>query len=102
MSVFSRILKEIAEWFEEIGESILDGLKPLARQIAKNGGTMLLEAATQAVIAAEQSGGSGRDKFDAAKGSVIATLQASSLPIVMNAVHGAIEIAVAALKEKQR
>lgn len=102
MSAFSRMLKEIAAWFEDIGESILDGIKPLARQIARNGGALLLEAATAAVIAAEAQGGSGRDKFDAARGSVIATLEAKSLPIVMNAIHGAIEIAVAALKEKQR
>lgn len=75
-------------------------LSPLAAQIARNGGKLLLEAATQAVIAAEASGGSGEDKFKLAKKIVITRLEANGIPIVLNAVHGALEGAVARMGSK--
>jgi len=89
----------LVEWLEDIGEDILNFTKPLAKQIAKNGGKLLLDTALAAVVAAEQAGGSGSDKFDVAKNLVISELEVKGLPIVLNAVHGAIEAAVAKLNE---
>lgn len=100
MSKFSEFIDDVIEWFRNIGEDVVDFVKPLAKEIAANGGALLLEAAHQAVLAAEASGGSGRDKFDAAQKSVIAALEAKSLPIVLNAINGAIEAAVAVQKAK--
>lgn len=87
------------EWLENIGEDILESIKPLAKQIAKNGGIALVTAAQAAVLAAEQAGGTGKEKFEAAQKAVIASLEAQSLPIVINAINGAIEAAVAKMKE---
>src|SRR4051812_46413286 len=63
-----------------------------------NGGKLLRDAATAAVSAAEVTGGSGQDKFNAALASVVSTLSTAGIPIVKNAVNGAIEAAVANLK----
>lgn len=89
-SFFKGILGEIAEF-----------LSPLAREIAASGGKLLLQAAAEAVLAAEHQGGSGADKFKAARTSVIATLEKNGIPIVLNAVHGAIEGAVAKLNQEK-
>lgn len=74
---------------------ILAGLNALANSIAKNGGAVLLLAAANAVVAAEAQGGTGAEKLKAAQDSVIATLTAQGLPVVKNAINGAIEAAVA-------
>lgn len=100
MSILSELWDKIMEWFEDIGEEIVNGLKPLAKEIAKNGGALLLNAAFEAVRAAEAQGGSGSDKFNAAKSTVIAKLEDEGIDVVINAVHGAIESAVARLKEQ--
>lgn len=73
-------------------------LDPLAREIAKAGGILLLRAAAEAVRAAEQRGGSGEEKLKFARHYVIDYLQTNSLPVVAVAINGAIEAAVAALK----
>jgi hypothetical protein len=88
------------EWLESIGEGVLNALKPLGRQIAIAGGMALVDAARQAVRAAEETGGSGREKFDAAQKAIIVSLEAQGLPIVINAINGAIEAAVAAMNNK--
>ncbi|MFL5330301.1 MAG: phage holin, LLH family [Gemmataceae bacterium] len=62
--------------------------------------TKLKSAAT--ITAAEQTGGFGSDKFNTAKASVMATLEAQGIALVMNAVHGAIEAAVAQQKSNSR
>lgn len=87
------------EWLENIGEDVMDFIKPLAKEIAKSGGKMLLEIAKEAVLAAEASGGSGGDKFKAAQSTIIAQLNEKGIPIVTNAINGAIEAAVASMKE---
>lgn len=92
---------QLTDWIEAVGEDVLDALKPIAKQIARSGGMALIAAAQAAVQAAEAAGGSGRDKFDAAQKAVVASLEAQSLPIVLNAVNAAIESAVAAMKENQ-
>jgi len=87
------------DWLETIGEDILTSIKPLALQIAKRGGMALVAAAQDAVQAIEQSAGlSGRQKFEAAQKAVIASLEAQGVPIVLNAINGAIEAAVANMK----
>ena len=96
----SDLWDSLEEWFEKIGQDVVDFIKPLAKQIAENGGKLLLNAALEAVQAAEASGGSGRDKFDAAQIAVVKKLQDEGMPIVLNAINGAIESAVAALKSK--
>lgn len=88
------------EWLEDIGEDVLDALKPIARQIARSGGMALVTAAQAAVAAAESQGGSGEEKFKAAQKAVVASLEAQSIPIVINAINGAIEAAVAKLKDE--
>lgn len=75
-------------------------LLPAARILAKAGGDALIEAAKAAVAAAEAKGGTGEEKFIAAKKAVVKALQKQGLPIVMNAVNLAIEAAVAALAKK--
>jgi len=67
----------------------------LARSIEENGGQVLRNAALAAVRAAEATGGPGEKKFAAALNQVILTLQTEGVPVVINAVRGAIEAAVA-------
>jgi hypothetical protein len=87
------------EWLEDIGEDVLDFVKPLGKQIAAGGGALLVEAARQAVKAAEAEGGSGRDKFNAAQSKVVEVLEKQGINVIINAVNGAIEAAVAGLKK---
>lgn len=88
------------EWLDSIGEDIMDFVKPLAKEMAKAGGKLLIESARDAVIAAEASGGSGSAKLQAARDAVVAKLEAGGMPIVMNAINGAIEAAVAQMKNE--
>lgn len=73
-------------------------MEPLAREIAANGGKLLLSIALEAVMEAEKKGGTGREKFDAARELAETRLKAQGLPIVINALNGAIEAAVARIK----
>lgn len=91
-------------WATGVGHNLLEFMSPLATQIAKAGGTILTDAATAEVAAAEQaaaeSGGdlkTGEQKFVAAQAGVVKTLTTQGIPVVMNAVNGAIEMAVANL-----
>lgn len=96
-------LKELQNSWHSLVDSIRDGLlgfvSALAENIEKNGGQVLRDAALAAVKAAEANGGSGSDKFNAALESVISTLEQQGIPVVINAVRGAIEAAVAQVKE---
>jgi hypothetical protein len=91
-----KILKKIKEIVNSFFNSFLSGL---ARSIAENGGELLVRAAREAVAAAEQSGGSGEDKLKAARDRIISSLRDAGKPIVMNAINGAIEAAVAEMKK---
>ena len=95
-------LKDFQNGFHDLINSIKGGLlgfvSALAENIEKNGGKVLRDAALDAVAAAENAGGSGSDKFSAALESVISTLEAQGIPVVLNAVRGAIEAAVAQIK----
>lgn len=90
--------KKFLRSFRSTRDDVIDALTPLAVQIAKSGGQILLEAALSAVRTAEQTGGSGEEKFKAAKKIVVKNLQDKGLPLVTNAINGAIESAVASLK----
>ena len=76
----------------------IDFFEALASSIEASGGQILWDAAKAAVEAAEAQGGGGEDKAKAALASVIAVLEKEGLPIVINAIKGAIEAAVANLK----
>ena len=86
---------DIINYFES---GILNFFDDLAESIEQNGGQVLRDAAMEAVKAAEQTGGSGEDKFKAALASVISVLESQGLPLVMNAIKGAIEGAVAKMR----
>jgi hypothetical protein len=96
------LIKDIQNSFH----SLIDHLKTtaigffdaLAHSIEQNGGQVLRDAAIAAVRAAEATGGSGDQKFAAALAQVVITLETEGLPVVINAVKGAIEAAVAVMK----
>lgn len=97
MSFFDNLWGIIQNLFANISSAVLVGTAQLLHSIEQNGGAVLVSAAAAAVAAAETQGGSGSDKFEAAKAAVISTLTSQGIPVVTNAVHGAIEAAVAAL-----
>ena len=86
------ILTRIKAFFSQF---ISDFLSPLAQVIALNGGKLLIDAATKAVLAAEATGGTGAQKFEAAEKAVLRELRNAGIPAAKNAVRGAIEAAVA-------
>lgn len=88
-------------WLSGIGHVIMTFVSPLAMSIAKNGGPVLVQAATNAVAAAEQPGLTSDQKKAAAVAAVVSTLKTQGIPVVMNAVNGAIESAVAGLQASQ-
>jgi len=94
----------VGKLFGKIGamfNSAWDGFfEPLAITIAHNGGPVLLEIVKNAVKAAESYGGSGSDKLAFAKKLIEEGLKSEGLPVVWNAINGAIEAAVANLKNK--
>lgn len=90
-----KLLGKIGDFFGSVWEGFLE---PLAKVIAKNGGPVLLEIVQSAVLAAEHAGGSGSDKLGIAKDIIEKELKSKGLPIVWNAINGAIEAAVASMK----
>lgn len=95
-------LKDFQNKFHDLVHSLRDGslgfVETLAHSIEANGGQVLRDAAKAAVETAEATGGSGEDKAKAALASVIAVLEAEGIPVVIAAVKGAIEAAVANLR----
>jgi hypothetical protein len=89
------VWKRIGNFFGRVGRGIWAFLSAGAEVIAENGGKLLMQSALEAVVAAEAAGGNGGDKFKVAKDTVIAKLRVAGIPIVLNAVHLAIENAVA-------
>lgn len=98
MQLLDSLWDKVSDWFENIGEEILDFMKPVALEISKNGGLVLLEAAAAAVNAAEEPGVSGEEKAKRAFNQVVAVLETKGLPVVTNAIKAAIEAAVARMK----
>jgi hypothetical protein len=102
-----KILEELLAWLNSIGHETLNFVEGLAKTISKNGGPVLIAAAQAEVAAAEAAavatlaaGGTkktGEEKFKEAQAAIIAALTAKGIPIVINAINGAIESAVADL-----
>ena len=91
-----KLLGKIGLYFGVVWDGFLE---PLAESIAKNGGPVLLDIVQNAVLTAEKTGGSGSDKLAAAKSLIETQLKKEGLPIVWNAINGAIEAVVANLKK---
>ena len=73
-------------------------LSALGADIEKAGSDFLIQTALEAVRIAEDKGGNGGDKFGIALIYIKRELKAKGLPIVVHAVNGAIEAAVAQMK----
>ncbi len=103
MSFLSKIVDKIkevaADILDELEQLTIVFISSLAATIIKGGGSVLIDAARDAVKQAQETGGSPSEKLEAAKASVISTLEAKGIPVIMNAVNGAIEAAVAQLKD---
>lgn len=85
-------------WIAGIGAKVFSLVSALGKTIAENGGPVLAQAALDAVMAAEQAGGGAAEKLAAAQAAVVSDLTSKGIPVVMNAVNGAIEAAVAQMK----
>ncbi|MPY72149.1 MAG: hypothetical protein GEU92_18980 [Alphaproteobacteria bacterium] len=102
MSWFDNVWSAIWRVIEITGEALLNAMQTFAsagiKSLAENGGMFLMDAALEAVKAAETNGGSGLDKLKSAKDSVVENLTTEGIEVVENAVNLAIELAVAQLK----
>lgn len=87
-------------WLKGVLGYVKAFLSPLALEIAKAGGTFLLETAMEAVKKAEDNGGSGSEKWKFAKEYIVDRLEQEGMAIVTVAIHGAIEASVAKLKQE--
>ena len=79
-------------------EAVKDGLAAV-HFLEQNGGKVLRDAATTAVIAVETTAGGGEAKAAAAFAQIAAVLVAEGIPVVKAAVKLAIEMALAKAKE---
>lgn len=97
-----KVIDTIVGLLKAFGEALLaavfNGFQDLVKSVADNGGQLLLDAADEAVRAAEAAGGTGFEKYDAAFDAIGAKLASEGVAVVGNAVNGAIEAAVAKLK----
>lgn len=98
---FAKLWDHIEAFFTEAEKIAVTFMSAMATSIAKSGGALLVSAAQAAVVAAEADGGSGEEKLASAKKAVIGTLESEGVAVVMNAVNGAIEAAVAEMKSKE-
>src|SRR5690349_8124158 len=99
-------IKTIENKLHDVGHSIksiftageskaLELATAAAHYVEQNGGQVLRDAASAAVIAAETSGGTGEAKLAAAVASVTSVLVTEGLPVVNSAIHLAVEMALA-------
>lgn len=98
MSLFKNIWSDIEGFFSDAEKDTVTFIESLVDSIAANGGAVLISAATGAVAAAEATGGTAATKLAAAVASVTSTLTTQGIPVVQNAINGAIEAAVAQMK----
>lgn len=105
MSVFQNLWADITTAYHEAVTDLtafLNGFFASAiSQVANAGGQVLVNAATAAVTAAENTGGSGAAKFNAAVASVKTVLTSQGIPVVENAVQSAVLAGVANLQAAQ-
>lgn len=98
MSVISDAFHTLVREVKLIASDIFSAFFQAAIQSARGLGPVLLESATDAVMAAEQTPGDGKAKFAAAFAMVVKDLESKGVPVVVNAVNLAIEAAVANMK----
>lgn len=93
--MFDKLRIFLEETFSGAEKDAAAFIDALVTAIVSNGGAVLMTAAANAVAAAESSGGTSDEKFAAASAAVISSLKSAGEPVVINAVNGAIEAAVA-------
>ena len=98
MSIFTPALDFLHSLFHSAGKVVSELSLALAKVMAESGGEFLAQTALTAVAAAETSGGTGTEKFNAAKAVVVTALEGQGIPVVLNAIHAALEGAVAHMK----
>lgn len=101
MSIFSAVWANIHNFFIDAEKEVITFIDSLAHSILVNGGALLVQSAKDAVAAAQSTGGTGEEKLAAATSKVITDLEAGGIPIVLNAINGAIEAAVAEMHKTQ-
>ena len=99
MSLLKRIEQDLEGLFTDAEKAVAAFADSLLSSIEKNGGSVLISAATGAVAAAEAQGGTSAQKLAAAQSAVVKVLNSQGIQVVNNAVNGAIEAAVAALPQ---
>lgn len=96
------LLDKIWDFFEDVGEAILAVVSSFAsagvRAVADQGGVFLVNSALAAVEAAENTGGSGMSKLDAALDQVKSDVSRKGLAVGESVMRFAIESAVQQLK----
>lgn len=95
---FTNLEDDIKELFTDSEKEVLPFVDAIGHDIVTNGGPILIEAATDAVQAAQNTSGTGAEKFAAAQASIIQTLTTAGVPIVINTINNAIQGAVTLLK----
>lgn len=105
-------MSEVSDFFENIWDGILAFLKdayewalPIVKaslqSLIQSGGATLMDAATAAVKAAEDTNASGDDKWQMAFDAVKQTIENEGKTAVTSAINLAIEMALAKLKADQ-
>ena len=105
-------MSEVSEFFDNVWDGILAFLKdayewalPVVKaalqSLVSGGGAMLMDAATAAVKAAEETGADGDTKWEMAYEAVKGTIESEGRKVVKSAINLAIEMAVAKLKAAQ-
>lgn len=100
-TIIAKAWADIKGYFSEAEHEAVLFAAALVDSIFASGGALLVSAATDAVNAAEAAGGSNTDKFAAAFNAVKTDLESKGIPLVINAVSGAIEAAVANLRASE-
>lgn len=98
------ILSDLGSWIMRLIDSVklpvIEAFEAALHEIASNGGEVLTAAASAAVAAAEQAGGTGAEKFAAARTAALTTLESQGLKVAENALQMAILAAVSELRAK--
>lgn len=98
MSAFSDAFHTVVREIKSIALDIFSAFFNAGVEAARQIGPVLLQSATDAVLAVETTPGDGKVKREAAFAAIVADLESKGLPIVKNAINLAIEAAVANMK----
>lgn len=98
---FQHLIDQIKAWLNGVEDTVADAFHAFVTDIEQSGGEVLMEAAMAAVKAAEDTKGTGAEKFKAAIDAVKDTIVAKGLVATENAVQGAVLVAVAKLNADQ-